>query len=254
MKLPLAYLKRIFFSPCVYLCIIFTALISFSGMPKENFISEGVLSAFDGMLDISSYRKLIMIFACIPFTSTFCREYRSGYISFVTARGTPRKYILSHIVLCFFTAFITAAVGMAVSVFLPCCVYDFFIPADDINSGAIVSLYYTGHEYLFFILKLFDYSFSIAAWSISGLALSSIFVDPFIAAASPLVFSYMLEMFTVDSRWFPDLWHLSLSYTDISDNAFTSCVYIIAVFLVPAVIFAVIFGQVTVRRLRNEIT
>ena len=93
----------------------------------------------------------------------------------------------------------------------------------------------------------------MAAWSLSGLALSSIFVNPFIALASPLVFSYILEMITIDSDFLPNLWYLSLSYTDISDNAFIASGYIIVIFLILSLIFSSVFRFFALRRLRNEI-
>lgn len=254
MKLITAYLKKTFFSPIIYFCIIAIAVIVYIGMPKENFMFQGVLSAFDIMLDISSYRKLIMVFAAIPFTAAFCQEYINGSTNLIAARTSPKKYILSHIILCFLIAFITAAIGMTACVMVLCCKYNFFISTDDINTGAITKLYYIGHEYLYFFLKVIHYSLSLSAWSLSGLALSSVFVNPFIAVASPLVFSYILEMITIGSNIFPDLWHLSLSYTDISENALIASLYIIFVFLILSLIFAAIFRFVALRRLRNEIT
>lgn len=254
MKLIISYLKKIFTSPVIYFCIIAIAMIVYIGMPKENFMVSGVLSAFDIMLDISSYRKLIMIFAGIPFTASFCQEYINGSTNLIAVRTSPKQYILSHIILCFLIAFITAAIGMTVCVMVLCCNYNFFIPTEDFNTGAITKLYYTGHEYLYFFLKVIHYSLSLAVWSLSGLALSSVFVNPFIAVASPLVFSYILEMITIDSDIFPNLWHLSLSYTGISENALIASGYIILVFLVLSLIFAAVFRFIALRRLRNEIT
>lgn len=253
MKLITSYLKKVFASPVIYCCIIAVAFITYMGMPGENFLGDGVLSAFDIMLDISSYRKLIMVFACIPFTAYFCQEYISGTTNFITARTSQKKYVLSHIILCFLISFITAAAGMILCVLILCCKYNFFIPTDNFNEGAITALYYTGHEYIYFFLKVFHYSLSMAAWSLSGLALSSIFVNPFIALASPLVFSYILEMMTIDSDFLPNLWYLSLSYTDISDNAFIASGYIIVIFLILSLIFSSVFRFFALRRLRNEI-
>ena len=66
MQIFFSYIKRLLLSPLFYLAIVMVSVICWFGMQEEN-ARPGVIYAFDLMLDISSYRKLMMLFATIPF-------------------------------------------------------------------------------------------------------------------------------------------------------------------------------------------
>ena len=65
MQIFISYIKRLLLSPLFYLAIVMVGVICWFGMQEEN-ARPGVIYAFDLMLDISSYRKLMMLFATIP--------------------------------------------------------------------------------------------------------------------------------------------------------------------------------------------
>lgn len=65
--------QTITFVTSFYLAIVMVSVICWFGMQEEN-ARPGVIYAFDLMLDISSYRKLMMLFATIPFGTVYCRE------------------------------------------------------------------------------------------------------------------------------------------------------------------------------------
>ena len=76
---------------------------------------------------------------------------------------------------------------------------------------------------------------------------------PQIEMLTPLVFSYVLEMITIESNFLPNLWHLSLSYTDFSSNPWLSSAYIILVFTCLGIVFSFVFWQIAKRRVQDVI-
>ena len=69
MQIFFSYIKRLLLSPLFYLAIVMVSVICWFGMQEEN-ARPGVIYAFDLMLDISSYRKLMMLFATIAENET----------------------------------------------------------------------------------------------------------------------------------------------------------------------------------------
>ena len=101
--------------------------------------------------------------------------------------------------------------------------------------------------------RTFHYAYSIAVWSLSGLAMSACFLNAYLAVCAPLVFSYVLEMITIESKFLPNLWYLSLSYTDVSSNPWLASAYIILVFSCLGIVFAFVFWQIAKRRVQDVI-
>ena len=105
--------------------------------------------------------------------------------------------------------------------------------------------------YLFF--RTFHYAYSIAVWALSGLAMSACFLIAYLAVCAPLVFSYVLEMITIESKFLPNLWYLSLSFTDFSSNPWLASAYIILVFSCLGIVFSLVFRQIAKRRVQDVI-
>ena len=255
MKLFISYQKKIFTSPLIYISIIGIALLSYMGMPKID-LEFGVIHAFDIMIELSVYNKIMMIFVSIPFTATFCNEYNYRVTNSILIRTTENKYLMTHIVMTFILSVITAFLGIMLCIATMSLKYPFFVYDMSFDGWAIESLCINGHEYLYLFIKVLLRSISLAAWSISGLAISAAFVNPFVAVISPLIFSYIIELFTVNTksgkRVIPYLYRLSQGYTNVSESWIVSCGYIILVFLILAVIFSLVFIFLAKRRLRNE--
>lgn len=111
MKLFISYQKKIFTSPLIYISIIGIALLSYMGMPKID-LEFGVIHAFDIMIELSVYNKIMMIFVSIPFTATFCNEYNYRVTNSILIRTTENKYLMTHIVMTFILSVITAFLGI----------------------------------------------------------------------------------------------------------------------------------------------
>ncbi|MGN0619481.1 MAG: hypothetical protein ACI4J7_10735 [Ruminiclostridium sp.] len=215
------------------------------------------MDTYVNVLHFSSSRKLITLFSSIPFTMRFCSELRSGITSSVIARSSKKSYIRVHAVLCFIFAFITAFIGIVFCV----GVLGIFFPigADrtelyDYGYWILLNKNSTAWQYI--LATAFHFSLSVGMWSLSGIALSAFFPDPFIALCTPVVMSYVLEFVSMEIDFLPDLWNLSVSNagTGITDNIIIESLYITTVFAVMALIFAELFCFAAKRRLCHEKT
>ena len=82
MQIFFSYIKRLLLSPLFYLAIVMVGVICWFGMQEEN-ARPGVIYAFDLMLDISSYRKLMMLFGTV-----YCRERNTKMANFILYRSS----------------------------------------------------------------------------------------------------------------------------------------------------------------------
>ena len=252
MKIFVAYFKRTFSYPMVYFSILCVSIICIIGMSSQSY-QFGIINPFNFMLDISSYRKLIMLFASLPFVSCFSQEWNYNLTNQIISRSYPSKYISIHIIMSFFTAFLVTFLGITMCILCLCLKYPLYIDTGNSNLGAFLQLINNDQILLYLFFKSFHYSYSIAIWALSGLAMSAVFTNTFVAVCAPLIFSYIIEMITIEPVFLPDLWHLSLSYTDISNNPWIASGYIILMFSTMGLIFSWIFYYFSKRRIENEI-
>lgn len=258
MKLQYAYIKRILTSKVFYLSILCVVFVMCSGINFRN-LPYGVLAQLESTLDLGSYRKMILLFSSMPFVSFYAAESGTNMDRQIISRSSLKSYLNSHICLCFLTAFFVSFLGMFLSALILSVKYPLYVEGSYVIYGLteqhpIQQLSQSSDTFMaFFLLKGIIYSFSMGIWALSGIAISAIINNTFVATVSPLVFSYVLEFFTIDSKIFPDLWHLSLCYTVVSENLWISIGYIVGVFFVVGLLFSIVFRIFVTRRVHNEI-
>ncbi len=254
MKIYIAYLKRIVTSPLLYVSILGVFAICCFGMSSQSDHPGGVIFMYDVMLDISSYRKLMMLFATLPFGAVYCREWNEKTANYIICRSSVTKHLSAYILFQFITAFLVTFIGILLSVAAFCIDGTLFISNPNAYTDAFGQLMNEKYVLLYLLFRTYHYSFSIAVWALSGIAMSSVFLNPYIAICSPLVFSYVLEMITIENSFMPDLWHLSLSYTEVSTNPFIASAFITIIFSVLGMIFGAFFWNLAKRRVQNVIS
>lgn len=247
-----AYIYKILHSVPFYLSIIGVFLICSIRMLGGAFGGEDVLMEMNILLDLDAFRKVIAVFAALPFAANFAVEWKSNVTNSCILRSSSNKYIAANIVFCFITAFITVLIGMILFM----CIYTLKLPLYIFDPNPKIPPYGIlidqGFPTIYLLIRITIFSFSCAMWSISGLALAALFPDPFVATCTPFITSYLLERVSMQ---FPDvfnLWYLSLSRVAIYDNAVISFIYTIAVFTLLAALFGFIFAKAVKRRIANE--
>lgn len=251
MKIFLVNFKRVLTSKLFYFSIIGVSLICLFGAFTDG--TQLVVQCFMNVMLISSYRNLIIFFGALPFSAAFCNEWNTRSTYYIIERTSMKKYLLSHIVIQFLSSFLVAFIGMFIAVIAMC----FFLPdfCNNVNGTGIAFSQFANEEkgWILLFFMIYHYAISVAAWSVSGIAVSAIFNDPYIAICSPIVISYVLELLTIGSGQYTDLWILSISYCNISENPIVVSLYITFVFLIVALIFAIIFFKQAKRRICCDI-
>ena len=252
MRLIFTYLKKLFVSPITYMCISAVAII-FLYASYSNGNQGYAVNALNVMLGISPYRKIVILFSALPFVTRFSKEYNNRTVNSIIIRSSAIDYLFSHIVVCFISAFLVTAIGLLLYFGILTIKYPVYIDTNNPASGAFYSLTEHGaHIGLYIFFEILHYSISLASWTLSGLAMSALFPSTFIALSAPLIFSYIIEMVSIESSVLPDLWHLSLGYTDVSENCWIASGYIIFVFLVLSALFSIVFWIIAHRRIQDE--
>lgn len=256
MRIFTSYLKKILLSPITYISIAGVSMICIIGCTTGAAnVYAGILNAYDVMLDLSTYRKFILFFAALPFVSCFAQEWNCNASNHIIARSNTNKYMLTHIFMTFSITFLVCFLGILLGIGCLCIKYSFYpLSYDNQYTEPFLKLLNSRETiWNYFFLRTLNYSLSIAIWSLSGLALSAVFLNTFMAICAPLVFSYVIEMITIESGYLPNLWYLSLSHTNISENTWIAEGYIVLIFSIVGIAFAEVFRYFAKRRIENEI-
>ncbi len=250
-----AYLYKILHSALFYLSIVGVLLICLIRMVEHyigNFTGGDIVMEVNILLDLDAFRKVIAIFAALPFAANFANEWNSNITSSCVLRSSGGRYVTANICFCFVTAFAVVFIGMTLFMFI----FSFQLPLYEFDPNPKIPpfgiLIDKGFPALYLLIRIFIFAFSCAMWSISGLALAALFPDPFVSACTPFVASYLLERLTMKLPDNFNLWYLSLSRM-MSDNAVSSFIYIITVFTILTVFWGLIFAKIVKRRIANEI-
>lgn len=251
MRIFNAYFRRTVMSPLFLFSILGVVALCLFGTISES--RTYAVDSFDVMLHISTYRNLIVLMASLPFSAVYCRELKNKVSYYTVVRSSVPKNLITYIVASSFISFIIAFMGMLISIIFMKITYPEFIDTRNEYNGVFSQFRTSEKAWLYIFILIYHYSISISAWSVSGLAVSAVFTNPYIAVCSPIVLSYLFEMFTIESDILPNLWQLSLSNTNISDNPLIASAYITIVFLILGIIFSLIFYKIAERRAACEI-
>ena len=247
-----AYFKKIFCSPSIYFCILMTAVIASVRFLYNNDGGD-VVATIDIMLDLDGMRKVILIFAAVPFAANYCTEYNNGYANMCLIRTYPGKYINSNLLAGAVSSFAVTFMGLIVflmylSVNIP--FYESSAGSAPMPYGYFLNI---NCPIIYIMIRISIYAVSNSMWVISGIALSSIIPNSFAAICSPYIFSYVLEKLTMKLPDCFNLFYLTLSRDILGQDALITYTYTIGIFIVLMLFWSFIFRTFVRRRIKNEI-
>ncbi len=248
-----SYLYKVSHSVAFYLSVIGVLAMCCTRLFGQALTGADVVTEMDILLDIDAFRKVMAVFAAIPFVSNFSQEWLNGCTYSRVLRTSGDRYIMANISACFVTSFITVFIGMMLFAYIYTLQYPLYVPTPNGVLMPYGVLTESGYPFLYIAVKVFIFSASCAMWSISGLALSALFPDPFVAICSPFVASYLIERLSMQLPDTFNLWYLSLGRVSIYDNAVVSFIYAIVIFVTISAIFGAVFYNIVKGRLANEI-
>lgn len=246
------HLKMIFTKPIYYLSIIFVFATVIIRLLYLN-DSEDVVSAVDIMLDLDGMRKIILIFAAVPFNAQFCNEYNSKMHHFFISRSSKKEYSISHVVNTVISSFTVTFLGLVLFIIVLSFYKTFYIfYPDDPYHFAFGSLLAHNKPILYILAKISIYAISNSFWCMLGLILSVFTRNAYVAICGPFIFSYILEKLVLN---FPDkinLYYLSLGRVQLGINTAIDYLYAILFFILLIIICGIVFYKQMKRVIENE--
>lgn len=252
---------QIFQSPLFYLAIIglcgmcFISVWQYLTGMDGNFKGTNVLYFFEIFIDLTMFKKLVVIFAAIPFAASFCSDWNCQYIKPVVIRSGVRKYTWSKVTICFISAFLTVFVGLIIFILLLSLKMP-ILPVENIQDSVVAPFapLATGPLPILYILaRVFVFSLAAALWSVVGLAISAYIPNRFVAIASPVIASYLLEELTSYLPGWLNIYYLERSRNVIKEGPAVSFIYFCFIFILLAIISGLIFSRQVRRRVQNEV-
>ena len=244
-----AYLFKILRSPLTYAGILGVSLVCLSHIltsPSANYGS--VLYRMDFFFGLDQSRKALTFFAALPFVGNFAEEWTSGVSTLCAARCGVRKYIVANAVLCVVVSFVTVFIGM----FLFSWIFSFFVtfyePNYNIDHSGFGYLAANGMPWLYYAIQVATYAFSVAMWCMTGLLLSALLPNKFVAVCTPLITSYVIERFTLELPTAFNTWLMSINMFR-NDNRAVQLLYPWGFFLAFSVVFGIVFYFIAEKRL-----
>lgn len=229
--------------------IVVVGYISTRGYYRE---ARSVTYIIDMLIGLSFFKKMTVIFAAIPFASSFCNDWNFQYIKPTIIRGGINRYIFSKVVVCSISAFLTVSIGLLLYAFI----LSFKYPLHHMNDQVMPpygSLLASGFPFSFTLLKIFIFSLAATMWTISGLTISAILPNRFVAIASPFVFGYIIQELTMSLPLYLNIYVLTRGGDVIQKGVLLSFLYTVFVFLLLILFLGLLFKKLVEMRLGNEL-
>lgn len=249
---------QLFSSPLFYLSIIGVTILCFISIWERVSASETritVVYCFDIFIGLTMFKKLVVLFAAIPYVSSFCSDWKCQYIKPVVIRTGIKEYIWSKIITCFVSGFLTVFIGLILFIILLSFKMPIF-PAENIEQmifPPFAPLAVGKIPVLYLLAQSFVFSMAAALWAVVGLSLSAFIPINFVAITTPLIASYFLESLTRRLPEWLNIYLLTSSCDVIHQGPFISFAYFVFIFILFSFLPASIFNYQVRRRLRNEV-
>ncbi|MCJ7840774.1 hypothetical protein MUB24_07615 [Lederbergia sp. NSJ-179] len=245
-------------SPAFYLSIIGVTVLCFISVWDELDAmgpAYGVYYYFDIFIGLTMFKKLVVLFAALPYVASFCSDWKYQYLKPVVIRTGAKRYVWSKVITCFLSGFLTVFIGVLLFCLLLLLKMPLF-PSEDLEN--IISPLFSplaegAFPLLVVLAESFIFSLAAALWTVVGLAVSAFIPSHFVAVTTPVIASYILEEVT---KLFPswlNLYLLTRSADVLQQGPLISFVYFCFVFLLFAALVGCLFDYQVRRRIRNEV-
>ena len=249
---------QVFSSPVFYLSIIGVTALSFISIwERISTIEAGVTVtySFDIFISLTMLKKLVVLFAALPYVASFCSDWKFQYIKLIVIRTGVTKYVWSKVFTCFVSGFLTVFIGLILFIAILSLKVPLF-PSKNFDQSAYQpfgSLAVGEFPILFLLVQIFVFSLAAALWSVVGLAVSAFIPIHFVAVAAAVIASYFLEQLTwILPKWL-NLYLITKSADVIHQGPFISFVYFLFIFILFSILAGLLFSYQVRRRVRNEV-
>lgn len=239
----------------VMLCICFD---SWNDLVRNLSMKQGSVhyffqnSAFGGVC--RTY--FLPIFTTLPFSTSFCREYKENAFPFIVAREGKRgycliKYVISALCGGFVVAFGTALLFVLLASVFP--VAD--IPYQEVPVAESFHLWIASyHPFLYGVVETANGFLTGLLWSCVSICVSAYIPNSFVTMTSPYLISFaighMFRLFRIDNLYRFDKW--LTGYSIIGSSMQTLLFSVITVLIIISIL-GILFTKKVQGRIENEL-
>ena len=249
-----AYLYRLLRSPLTWISLAMTTVVAYFHVIYEPFASKDTVAAYELLLSLDAFRKIIPLIVSLPFASQFAREWNSRIFDFIIARSGFRSYVRTQVCVCTLSSFLVCFIGLMLYIGICCITKPLYLHDANRIIPPYGILLENGHPILYLMIMVCIFSASCALWSICGMVMSAIFPNVYVAFCCPFICSYLVERLTDTAPVWFRFETASLGFGMLSDRgAVFNFLYNIGFFLIWIMLLAFVFQYIIGRRVRCEL-
>lgn len=251
MVLGRSYINKLLRSPLTYAAFagIFAVCCYQVVSPTKNMTVVSQLATF---YNLTIIRKLVYIFAALPFAGNFADEWTNSVTTNCITRSGFKKYVISNVAACF----VSSAVLVFAGIMLFAWVDSFFFPMyfENNNQGVPYGVFLDANlPFLKIAFQAFVFAISCGFWSVVGMTASAVFPNKYVSICVPVAANFVFERITAFYPAELSLKAVALSYLDWKSVA-GQFLYSIWFYILLSMLFALLFGFLVKRRVQNEVT
>lgn len=227
--------------------ILLTYILMRAIMLNTNF--DGEVSTYEiiaNAMSLSGFAPFAVVFPVMGYATSFCEEYRCGYLRMIFSRMDWRVFCFLRMI----TTGVSGGIIIAIPFSLVCCVGYFGgtrgMVADSFYQGTQMQYYleYYGDWYILIGKVLLGFLFG-ALWALIGMALSVWFCNRYISIVAPFIIYEAMWLLLYNYRFLNPIFLIRGD----SLNSYPLSGAMEIIYIVIA-IFAICLGLM--RRIRNE--
>lgn len=231
-----------------------TAITASFHMIYEPNAAADAITQFILLFHLDAYRKLLPLFAALPFAAQFSKEWNSHSFDSILYRSGLRSYVRTQICVCVISSFIVCFVGLMLFIGYTCILKPidlgrYFLPVPPYDFWQT-----NGMPLGYMITVASIFSMSCSLWSVCGLTMSAVFPNIYVAIATPFICSYLVERITYHCSPYLrfDSMAIGVQVLD-SESGIANYLYTICFYLFWIVTLGLVFGGVIEKRMKNEL-
>lgn len=248
-----AYLGRTFRRPLFFASILGVWGVCMLRLANGALTSADVAYDLELLVDVDGFRKVMAVFAALPFAPTFAEEWKANMSYSCILRCSPKKYAWAQVAACFLTSFAASMAGFMLFIACDSLRLPLYVPDGNPLPEPYGCLLGNGMVWAYLMAVSANFSLSLAMWSVSGLLMSAVFPDRLVAACTPFAASYLLERVTLEFPAPFNFLHAALSEISIMGSPVLSSLHVLLLFSLASLAFGFIFVCIVERRARSEI-
>ena len=228
-----------------------TTVVAYFHVIYEPFASEDAVAAYELLLSLDAFRKIIPLIVSLPFASQFAREWNSRIFDLVITRSGFRSYVRTQVCVCTLSSFLICFVGLMLYIGACCLTMPLFLNDENRSGGSLLE---NGHPLLYLMVMDCIFSTSCALWSMCGMVMSAIFPNVYVAFCCPFICSYLVERLTDEAPAWLRFETASRGFGMLENTSdLLDFLYNIGFFLFWIILLALVFRYIIGRRVRCEL-